>query len=106
LKIEKVKTYIKTSYDRASITGENMTEKKTEFNVTKKMLTYGIVAPIVFSIMGMAIAFFTTKESPTQIKAIAIIAGTSIGLFLSITGLFIIQKIINKRIGEKKKSSI
>ena len=94
MEIEKVKTYIKTSYDRASITGENMTEKK--------MLTYGLAAPIVFSLMGMAIAYFTTKESPTQIKAIAIIAGTSTGLFLSIIGLLIIQKIINKRLEKRK----
>lgn len=103
MEIEKVKTYIKTSYDRASITGENMTDKKTEFKVTKKMLAYGLVAPIVFSITGMVIAFFATKESPTQIKAIAIIVGTCTGLFLSITGLLIIQKIINKKVGKKKK---
>ncbi len=83
-----------------------MTEKKTEFNVTKKMLTYGLAAPIVFSIMGMAIAFFATKESPTQIKAIAMIAGTLTGLLLSIIGLLIIQKIINKKIGEKKKPNL
>ena len=79
-----------------------MTEKKTEFTVTKKMLTYGIVSPIVFSTMGMVIAFFATKESPAQIKAIAIIAGTSSGLFLSIIGLFIVQKIINKKIKKRK----
>ncbi len=80
-----------------------MTDKKTEFYVTKKMLAYGLVAPIIFSIIGMLIAFFATKESPTQIKAITIIAGTCAGLFLSITGLFIIQKIINKKVGKKKK---
>lgn len=102
MEIEKVKTYIKTNYDRALITGENMTEKKTEYNITKRMLAYGLAAPIVFSLMGMAIAFFATKESPTQIKAIAIIAGTSTGLFLSIIGLLIIQKIINKRLEKRK----
>jgi len=80
-----------------------MTEKKTEFNVTKKMLAYGLVSPIIFSIVGMVIAFFATKEAPTQIKAIAIVAGTCAGLFLSITGLFIVQKIINKKVGKKKK---
>ena len=70
--------------------------KEKQAVVTKKMLAFGFTAPFLFSIGGMVIAYFATTNSPQNIRMIALIVATFLGLFTAIGSIFLIQKHINK----------
>ena len=79
-------------------------EKKSPI-VTKKMYAFALTAPFLFSVGGMIIALFSTQNSPQQIRNIALIVATFLGLFVAIGSIFLIQKRINKKIPKQKKES-
>ena len=70
--------------------------KEKQSVVTKKMLAFGFTAPFLFSVGGMVIAYFATTNSPQNIRMIARIVATFLGLFIAIGSIFLIQKHINK----------
>ncbi|MHA1199189.1 MAG: hypothetical protein ACTSQF_07550 [Candidatus Heimdallarchaeaceae archaeon] len=71
--------------------------------ITKKILALGFTAPFIFSIGGMVIAFFATKNLPEKTRNIALIVATFIGLFVSIGVIILMQWHINRKV-EKKES--
>ena len=71
--------------------------------ITKKILALGFTAPFIFSVGGMVIAFFATKNLPEKTRSIAMIVATFVGLFVSIGMIFLMQWHINRKI-EKKES--
>ena len=66
--------------------------------ITNKILALGFTAPFIFSIGGMVIAYFATQNSPENIRSIALIVATFVGLFISIGVIFLIQWHINRKI--------
>ena len=70
--------------------------------VTKKMLAFGFTSPFLFSIGGMVIAYFATTNSNPNVRIIALIVATFLGLLTAIGSIFLIQRYINKK-QEKNK---
>ena len=77
-------------------------EKKDPI-VTKKMLVFALTAPFLFSVGGMIIALFSTQNSPSNVRNIALIVATFLGLFAAIGSIFLIQMRINKKISKQEK---
>ena len=80
-----------------------MSEEKQSM-VTKKMLAFGFTAPFIFSIGGMVIAYFATTNSSQNIRMIALIIATFLGLLTAIGSIFLIQRRINKNQDLKKET--
>jgi len=78
-----------------------MEEEKAPI-ITKKMLALGFTAPFIFSIGGMVIAYFATQNSPENIRNIALIVATFVGLFISIGVIFLMQWYINRKVEKSK----
>ena len=78
---------------------------KKESVVTKKMIAFGFTAPFIFSVGGMIIAFFSTQNSSTMIRNIALIIATFLGLFVAIGFIFLIQRRINKKIASLEEEN-
>ncbi len=74
-----------------------MTEEKKPI-ISKYMIAFALISPFLFSVSGMLIAYFTTRNSSSTIQKIALIVATFVGLFLAIGSIFALQKIINKKI--------
>ncbi|MCE7746913.1 MAG: hypothetical protein GPJ51_00835 [Candidatus Heimdallarchaeota archaeon] len=77
-----------------------MSEKESPV-VTKKMLFLGFASPFIFSIGGMAIAYFATKNLSSKIRSISLIVATFLGLLISIGVIFLMQWHINRKIEQK-----
>ena len=77
-----------------------MSEKESPV-VTNKMLALGFTAPFIFSIGGMAIAYFATKNLSSKIRSISLIVATFLGLLISIGIIFLMQWYINRKIKQK-----
>jgi hypothetical protein len=73
--------------------------------VTKKMIAFGLTAPFIFSVGGMIIALFSTQNSPRNIRNIALIVATFLGLFVAIGSIFLVQRRINRKIADQQKES-
>lgn len=71
--------------------------------ITKKILAFGFTAPFIFSISGMVIAYFATKNLSEQTRNISLIIATFIGLFISIGVIFLMQWHIKRKM--KKRES-
>jgi len=71
--------------------------------ITKNMLAFGFIAPFLFSIGGMAIAYFVAKNWSSKNRGIALIVATFLGLAVAIGAIFTIQWRINKKL--RKNSS-
>ena len=67
------------------------------------MLAFGFIAPFLFSIGGMVIAYLIAKNWSTKNRSIALIVATFIGLFVAIGSIFLIQRRINVKL--KKNNS-
>lgn len=74
-----------------------MTEEKKPI-ISKYMIAFALISPFLFSVSGMLIAYFATRNSSSVIQKIALIVATFVGLFLAIGSIFVLQKIVNKRI--------
>jgi len=74
-----------------------MTEEKKTI-ISKHMIVFALISPFLFSVSGMLIAYFSTRNSSSTTQKIALIAATFVGLFLAIGFIFILQKIINRKI--------
>ncbi len=81
---------------------DKMEEKKKPV-VNKYMLAFGFIAPFLFSIGGMVIAYLIAKNWSTKNRSIALIVATFIGLFVAIGSIFLIQRRINVKL--KKNNS-
>jgi len=66
--------------------------------ITKKILALGFTAPFIFSIGGMVIAYFSTRNLSEKIRNISLIVATFVGLFVSIAVIFLIQWHINRKV--------
>jgi len=77
-----------------------MSEKESPV-ITNKMLALGFAAPFIFSIGGMAIAYFATKNLSEKIRNISLIIATFLGLLVSIGVIFLMQRYINRKIKKK-----
>jgi len=77
-----------------------MSEKESPV-VTKKMLALGFTAPFIFSVGGMAIVYFATKNLSSKIRSISLIVATFLGLLISIGIIFLMQWYINRKIKQK-----
>ena len=66
--------------------------------ITKKILALGFTAPFIFSIGGMIIAFFATRNLSEKVRNIALIVATFVGLFMSIGVIFLMQWHINRKV--------
>ena len=77
-----------------------MSEKESPV-VTNKMLALGFTAPFIFSIGGMVIAYFATKNLSSKIRSISLIVATFLGLLISIGIIFLMQWYINRKIEQK-----
>ena len=78
-------------------------EDKQSPVVTKYMLAFGFIAPFLFSIGGMAIAYLIANNWSTKNRSIALLVATFIGLTVAIGAIFTIQWRINKKM--KKDNS-
>ncbi len=79
---------------------DRMSEKESPV-VTKKMLALGFTAPFIFSIGGMLIAFYATKNASSTTRNISLIVATFVGLFVAIGVIFLMQWRINWKIAKK-----
>jgi len=79
---------------------DEMEEKQPPI-ITKKILALGFTAPFIFSIGGMLIAFFATRNASEKIRNIALIVATFVGLFISIGVIFLMQWYINRKVGKQ-----
>ena len=75
-----------------------MSEEKQSL-VTKKMLAFGFIAPFLFSIGGMVIAYFSTMNSSQNVRMIALIVATFLGLLTAIGSIFLIVSLRGGRTG-------
>ncbi len=71
--------------------------------VSKKMFAIAFTAPFVLSISFMAIAYFATLNASDTVQTISLVVATFLGLGLSIGIIFLMQKIINKKLKESEK---
>ncbi|MCG3215181.1 MAG: hypothetical protein KAS63_00545 [Candidatus Heimdallarchaeota archaeon] len=74
-----------------------MSEEKQSV-ITKRMLAFAFIAPFLFSGIGMVIAYFSTMNSMQNIRMIALIVATFLGLITAIGCIFLIQRQINKKL--------
>jgi hypothetical protein len=81
---------------------EEKTDEKKPPIITNKILALGFTAPFIFSIGGMAIAYFATQNSTGNIRNIALIIATFVGLFIAIGVIFLMQWHINRKIERTK----
>ncbi|MBY8999427.1 MAG: hypothetical protein KGD64_00770 [Candidatus Heimdallarchaeota archaeon] len=73
--------------------------------VTKKMLAVAFTSPVFFSVVFITIAFFATSNSSETVRTIFLVVATFVGLGVSIGVIFLMQKIINKKLKEIEDES-
>ena len=81
---------------------EEKSDEKNPPIITNKILALGFTAPFIFSVGGMVIAYFATQNSPENIRNIALIVATFVGLFISIGVIFLMQWHINRKVKRTK----
>ena len=74
-----------------------MTEEKKPI-ISKYMIAFAFISPFLFSVSGMLIAYFSTRNSSSNTQKIALIVATFVGLLLAIVSIFALQKIVNRKI--------
>jgi nitrate reductase gamma subunit len=73
--------------------------------VTNVMLVFALVSPFLFSVGGMIIVLFATQNSPSNVRSIALIIVTFLGLFIAIGSIFLIQRRIKRKLVKNENSS-